>query len=1099
MSFSARLGPCNMGDRMTCLHARRSVLVGSLAAFVAFGCGTPPEGLMRTAAGEGPRVVVDWSRRPFPELPFPNDAATRRDDGSPTGLRINASTDAGTVLERTARRRIDELSGFGTYQTISVSFEERLDLEVIYARHRDYREHEGHADYDFSDDAVYVIDVSPDSPDFLKPVVLDFGEGNFPQLLRSPNRYWEHDPKSVTTAFSFETYEEDLNGNGVLDPGEDLDLDGVLDHPNLHRWEDGDPDTFDPRSDLVSFYELETNTLLFRPVVPLRQGTTYAVILTRRLVDLHGEPIRSPYAFINDTRQTEAIRPALDALAEWDLGEADVAFAWTFTTHDATGDMVRLRDGLYGEGPLAWLDQDFPAEITRLLPLRDPSKGNVYTLATEDLEQILGQLAEAVFSEVGNLGDTTQLERSHGFYAYHVSGTFTSPRFLDLVTEGNPDATAWPADLTDPSLRERVARDEVQFWCVIPRREFKEDPEKPAPVVVYAHGYTSNKMEQLGLALHAKFGIAGCSIDAPLHGLALTESQERLIRRIFKTLDVEPSVDALEITRSVDVDFDGKLDSGAEFFSGYVFRTRDNLRQTLLDWMVLVRLLRSFGEDTMVDVDGDGRREVAGDFDGDGVADIGGRDNVYFASGTSLGGIVSSMLSAIEPKIVAAAPIAGGGGLIDLAMRSFQPGVIEAIGLRLLGPAVVGEDLGDGRMRFYQLFVNGNEVARRDIGVQAGIEPGHVLMVTNEKSGASRCGLVMPDAPPPGYSPDDGFRGWAQSTCAPGSDLCRQCAPALRGSYTCDLARTVRVAIAADIDDPLVLRVLPGVGVVSVSGDARDCSVIGDVDPIAVIDTFQFPVQYRNRSHAPGDPLVALEDGYGLQRGTPLMRRFLALTQLPIEAADPAIYATHYSRDLYTYREHGKTFTKAPTHVLDVITVGDPNVPPNTGISIAKSGGLVELFEPDPRYDATPNRVLIDQGIHIGIPWLAVRGEAWGPVLVDPDNLSRSDNQEPMSVDGSNDELVAPRLDPPLRLVGPTPGAPQGRSGLLFPIVDEFDGVHGVRPPGMTEPFDVGQFVLHQIGWYFHTRGQEVRYDRCLAAFDECDFVPSLPPSSQDD
>ena len=35
----------------------------------------------------------------------------------------------------------------------------------------------------------------------------------------------------------------------------------------------------------------------------------------------------------------------------------------------------------------------------------------------------------------------------------------------------------------------------------------------------------------------------------------------------------------------------------------------------------------------------------------------------YFASGESLGGIMSAILSGIEPRIVAGAPISGGGGL----------------------------------------------------------------------------------------------------------------------------------------------------------------------------------------------------------------------------------------------------------------------------------------------------------------------------------------------------------------------------------------------------------------------------------------------------
>src|SRR5690606_7317042 len=159
----------------------------------------------------------------------------------PTGLRINASLVATTRLEAVARRRIDELSGFGVYQPITVRFDAPLDITSIYARHRDYRNTPDGSDYDFRNDVVYLVDVTPDSPTCLQPVPLDSGEGNFPVLLRTPHQYWEHDPKTITKALALETYDEDFNGNGRLDPGEDLDLDGVLDYANAYPLEDGDP------------------------------------------------------------------------------------------------------------------------------------------------------------------------------------------------------------------------------------------------------------------------------------------------------------------------------------------------------------------------------------------------------------------------------------------------------------------------------------------------------------------------------------------------------------------------------------------------------------------------------------------------------------------------------------------------------------------------------------------------------------------------------------------------------------------------------------------------------------------------------------------
>jgi hypothetical protein len=107
-----------------------------------------------------------------------------------------------------------------------------------------------------------------------------------------------------------------------------------------------------------------------------------------------------------------------------------------------------------------------------------------------------------------------------------------------------------------------------------------------------------------------------------------------------------------------------------------------------------------------------------------------------------------------------------------------------------------------------------------------------------------------------------------------------------------------------------------------------------------------------------------------------------------------------------------------------------------------------------------------------------------------------------MSLDGSADGLLAPRHDPPLRLVGPTYGAPadSGVSGIVLPMINEFRGAHGFSPPGMTSgPFDVGQFMEHQLGWYFRTGGTRVRYDTCMAELDACSFVPSPPESPASD
>ncbi len=1114
-------------------------ILGLAGTFLA-ACAEPPRGLAKSPAGAGPTVIFDFHRRPLPEIPMPNDLATRPDPTSPTGLRINASTVAATEIERTARQRIDELSGWGAYQFMSVSFDAPVDMDSVMRRHRDYASGDG-SDYDFRNDAIFLVDVTLDSPTFQQPVPIDLGEGNFPMLLRTPHQYWEHDPKTHTKMLALETYEEDWNDNGELDPGEDIDMDGILDHPNLHPAQDGDRNSVDPVQDLVSSYEFETNTLLFKPIIPLRERTRYAVVITTRVTGLDGEPAQSPFEFVNHTEQTDDLRPVEGALAGLGLGLEDVAFTWSFTVQDTTSDMVKLRNGMYRAGPLAWLAEDNPPELTYVQQMvdlvfddgseREPCTADVttkcapenpYIVTPDQLKAVVKVVAELVFGDF----PVDQLLANLDYYAYHVSGRFRSPWLLDLPAGGNLDRRAWPADLEDPTLRDRIQDHdryhEVQFLCSIPKDEYKHDPAKPAPVVLYAHGYGSNKMESFVLALYGKFGIAVCSIDAVGHGVDVEDNlvEGRVLLAANGLLAME---DVLFGGRARDLDNDGFLDPGADFFTAYMFRTRDNLRQTLVDWLHLVRLLRGFGTGTMRDLDGDSVPETLGDFNADGVPDLGGDGVPFFASGTSLGGLISSQLSGIEPKIVAAAPIAGGAGLVDLSVRSEQVGVVDALMLRLGGPHVVGEPTGDGRTRIYQLVANENEPARRTVAIRSGIEGDDVVMVTNLRSGDSRCARVMPELPPPGYEDYVGYG--RERNCAPNDPegTCRDrpddstpvpgCEDGA-GSYGCDLALTFRVGIPSDDGDPLRVDFFGHDGDVSVDGQDRRCDPRDGALPYTTVDTFEVPVRYKcvppeteRGPHPPsldigdwcrefgaGDALVSLEDGFGFQRATPTLRRFSELAQMVVEPADPATWAVHYSRDRLTFMEGEDEVVAPPTNVLNVSTIGDANVPINTGVAISKVAGFIELHSPRTDQGKTVNRVLIDEGVQQGIPWLSVRGDEWGPVLVDVDVLSGCANG-PMEVCGE-DGLVAPRLVPPLRIVLHTPGTDNGKSGIVFPISDEFDGMHGFAPPGISnEPFDVGQFMSHQLGWYFQSAGTAVRYDRCMGeGISECDFIPDPPP-----
>ena len=115
----------------------------------------------------------------------------------------------------------------------------------------------------------------------------------------------------------------------------------------------------------------------------------------------------------------------------------------------------------------------------------------------------------------------------------------------------------------------------------------------------------------------------------------------------------------------------------------------------------MVRILRTFDGSTRwtFDQNQDGSPDLAGDFDGDGTVDVAASARLH-ALGGSLGGMMASLIGALEPQIETIIPISGGGGLADLGIRSQQGGVREAFIFWTLGPMFyVNADLSTGQAR----------------------------------------------------------------------------------------------------------------------------------------------------------------------------------------------------------------------------------------------------------------------------------------------------------------------------------------------------------------------------------------------------------------
>lgn len=1021
------------------------------------GClSQPPEGL-HPAQPASTTVRMDFEHRPLPEIPLPNDIATRYDATSATGRRINASMIAPTALESDIRMRLDQLDGWGLIQPMSIPFTGPLDVQSILDHHRD-------ADYDTSDDVIYLIDIDRDSPDFGKLQHLDIGNGNYPSLTESADDYWPHDPRGGALSILWEEYDEDSNGNGVLDPGEDTDADGVLDKPNYLPGADPAWDDITARADaLMTFYERETNTLIVQPVVPLRQRTTYAVVVTRRLLDESGQPVGSPYPFVNHEGQTEALQPLLEVLPEG-LSADDIAFTFSFTTQTTTAEFVAVRDGLYGHGVQKQLAEWFPPEIDRLEQARDPEKlpgDNLFIVTGEEFSEALGVLNAAFrSSEEGELA-YDQLIEANRYVDFYAVGSYQSPQLYDRFDEDGErvpmNAQSWPNDLDRVPL-EKARPETVYFSLVVPRKEASVRGEgQPAPVVVLGHGHTGNRFDAINLGPYfARHGLATIAIDNPGHGLSLSDSDKMLAGVLLGQFGIQPFVEAVFKDRALDQNFDGVTDTGADYWDFYLFHTRDNVRQTALDYMQLIRIMRAFdGTRTWnADVDGDGQGDIAGDFDGDGAVDIGG-EGMITMSGGSLGGIMAMLMGSIEPEITAIAPVVGGGGLGTIARRSINSSVRRAVLLRSFGPMIIGTADADGETRIEMLVPNINErgVALH-VDTLTGVSPGDTLRVVNHRNGEAECGRV-------------------------------------------NMEGGVRAPFASDVGDPLTVELYEG----DVQ-DGKHCHIRGDAKPYATIDTFEDDVMFQNLSAEAGDPLTSFAEGLGLRRSTPDLRRFVGLGQIVMDRADPANYARHLQQEPLTYPGTGQT---TGTHALVITSIGDLNVPVDAGQLFSRAAGLLEYLEPHPDWGVPENQVLIDHYVLEGVDALKRYTNPDGNgVLIDVNDFS-----------GDTDEWAGrtARLDPPLRTGIDTPDALGGRSANMFAYGDD-NGTHGFDGPGeMVDGarkrcrdacetddcgcadlwiFDVGNFTYNQLAAYLKSGGQEISVDLCLSRND-CADIPPVP------
>jgi hypothetical protein len=459
--------------------------------------------------------------------------------------------------------------------------------------------------------------------------------------------------------------------------------------------------------------------------------------------------------------------------------------------------------------------------------------------------------------------------------------------------------------------------------------------------------------------------------------------------------------------------------------------------------------------------------------------------------GGSLGGIMAMTLGGVEPEVSGIIPIAGGGRLTDIANRSLQGGVPQAVLVRVMGPLYLATLGDDGTTRLHTQVTELNHLADVPITTVGGLAPGDTLVAENLVNGEIACAYLLPDE--------------------------------IEGD---GVAARARLSLASDVGDATVLRIYKG-DVLVPGGEA--CELI-DAEPMHVVDRMELPLggdglpmKFEGQPLAAGE-LRALAEGFGLERNTPSLRRFMNLAQMVIDPTDPGVLARHLAAEPLVFPNlHESTGAQ----FLLVTTVGDMNVPASSGVTVGRAAGVIDYLNVDPRWGKPVNQLLIDTHTAEAVnklrrhPYLRVPDSETERALlgldetfgahVDIENFAEGDD-----IWGGN----IPRLDPPLRIAttrdmwGNELGA---MSGAAFPYAVP-EGQHGFPLPGeMTDKaiaicrehkgsndpscdadaivgttFDVGWFMFHTFGKFLRS-STEVPYAYGCVTKDACGVVPPKP------
>jgi len=432
----------------------------------------------------------------------------------------------------------------------------------------------------------------------------------------------------------------------------------------------------------------------------LEQHTRYALVVTSGLRDNTGEPVRAPEGFEHYRRdlnfgQTHTckmkaygrtLRDAMKVVRALGLDTRDVAGMSVFTTQSLTAVLEKIRDQIKASSPA---QADF-----LLAPGGIRTVFDFTTIATIVQNRQLSADPGAPLSPV-----TDQITRLDLYQPGAVKtlafGRYSSPQYRNAER-------VIPAIGTRTGIPEVQEVEDIYFNLFIPSGT---PPPNGWPVALFGHGggNTKDDMSYQNAASLAAHGVATIAINDARRGFGARSTLKVTLKngssRTFSAGGL-----------SSDTNGDGAIENGegAEAASPRdILGNRDALRQTIADYMQLVRVI-----------------QAGMDYDGDGQWDI--DPNRIYYEGFSFGAAFGFIFLSIEPDVRVGMLSAAGGlnGRPDLGrMRPAErpntgafldartPSLINSPGLTSIGGLPVTGPFFDENIPLRNLPVVTNTVA----------------------------------------------------------------------------------------------------------------------------------------------------------------------------------------------------------------------------------------------------------------------------------------------------------------------------------------------------------------------------------------------------